>query len=456
MSGNDLCTSTYSGGPRDGRRMNNQQRRTRRLATQSGWGLVGEVVLVGGGLVNFVVLTQLLSKGDYGLVASVQGIAAPAYALASMGAPFLLMRGIARTNELQRAWTDAITSVGIGSIVVTALLALFQPVLLRPAAWLPFVVLLVSTGALVVYQELFFFVAMGLERIQLGVLARSIGTACRLASLAAFALVAEHSFAVWASYIVVGNVVAGLIMTLIVGRQIGVQTRLTTPTVWLRTAKRGYGFAMNGISEGVLDASDRPILASTTSVTTAGEYGAAARLVTFSFIPVMGIMRAISAELLRAGVSGVSGPLRVTRRVLPLVMVVGLSVAAITWVSSPLLPILIGEKWRPSVEILRWLAFVPAIKAVQFLAGNALDAGQRQFVRFWLTMGAAGLNLILNLIFIPRYSWKAAVVTTIGAEGLLMIALWVALIMLSRSERLRSSVASRDVNPASAASIGSD
>jgi O-antigen/teichoic acid export membrane protein len=81
------------------------------------------------------------------------------------------------------------------------------------------------------------------------------------------------------------------------------------------------------------------------------------------------------------------------------------------------------------------LAVVPAVKAAQFSGGNVLDAVGRQVTRFWLTMMAAALNLGLNLMLIPRYSWNAAVGTTLTAETLLALAFWVVVLRLARAER---------------------
>ena len=402
------------------------------LLGQSAWGLIGELTLVGGGLINFVALLRLLTVSDYGIVGSIQGIAAPAFALASMGAPFLMVRTVSRGGDRQEVWQRTLTSVIMGSLAVTVLLVILQPFILGPAALLPYALLLVSTGALAAFQELYFGLAMAIERIELGVASRIIGVGARLGGLALFAVVSDQSLTSWAWFAFVSNVIGCVAITLLLSRPFGIRFRLVHPKTWIGNARQGYGFAMNGVSEGVLDASDRPVLQNAGFAEVSGHYSAAARMVTFSYIPVLALFRVITPRIMRGGETGPNGAYRATLRLVPTFAGLGGIVSLLTFVLAPLPARLIGDSYQPSIEILRWLAIVPFIKVIQYLAGNALDAGQRQFVRLWLTLAAAGLNLTLNIIFIPRYSWRAAVTTTLIAETALLVALWGALIVLSR------------------------
>ena len=74
------------------------------------------------------------------------------------------------------------------------------------------------------------------------------------------------------------------------------------------------------------------------------------------------------------------------------------------------------------------------MKGLQYFPGNVLTGSDRHSVRSWIIFGTAIVNVIGNVLFIPEFGWRAAAVTTLGAEFLLAGGLWVAVIGLARQE----------------------
>ncbi|MEZ5341325.1 MAG: polysaccharide biosynthesis C-terminal domain-containing protein [Acidimicrobiales bacterium] len=197
----------------------------------------------------------------------------------------------------------------------------------------------------------------------------------------------------------------------------------------------------------MLNASDRPILVNSGFGNQSGSYNLAYRVLGLALTPSLAMMRASTKRLFHEGDQGIRGPFRVARKLSVPTAAIGIVIGSALWIGAPLIRIVIDDKFPEVVSVIRWLAVLPFIKSLQFVFGNALDASANQIWRFRLTLSAAALNLVLNLILIPRYSWRAAVGTTVLAESLLTITTIAASWLLARRDaRLESNAA--PTNPA--------
>jgi O-antigen/teichoic acid export membrane protein len=84
------------------------------------------------------------------------------------------------------------------------------------------------------------------------------------------------------------------------------------------------------------------------------------------------------------------------------------------------------------VSALRWLAALPLIQVLFYLPADALTGAGYQELRSSLQVGAAVLNVGLNLVLIPRYSFVGAALATLVALGSLAISLWIAVEVMAR------------------------
>jgi O-antigen/teichoic acid export membrane protein len=80
-----------------------------------------------------------------------------------------------------------------------------------------------------------------------------------------------------------------------------------------------------------------------------------------------------------------------------------------------------GPEFDDAIAAFRLLALVIPIRMLGHTLGTALTAVDRQTHRMWAVAGAAITNVVLNLYFIPRWSYMgAAVVTVITELGLFL------------------------------------
>lgn len=402
----------------------------RRVASQAAWGTASEGTVAIGSLVMFLGLATSLERADFGVIASVQGLVTPVISLSLAGAPILMTRRISVGQLASESYHRAVGFLVVGPVLATLLLIAFRPLLLGPVAPAEFALLAVAYGVLIAAQNLQYQFTVAVESMRDGFVIRTGAVVARLVGLLVLVW-GGSTIEEWARIAVVANLAGAVFGALVVARLHGVWPRLRSGGV-VEDARQGWGFAVNGLSEGILDASDRPILLNSGYAVAAGDYGIASRSAALALVPTFGVMGAISPSLFRAGALGRVSGVRAGVRYLPIVMATGGGAAVILYFGSGLMPLVLDEA-DDVVSILQWLSVVPLIKAIQYHGGNVYDCLGMPLVRFVGTLLASAGNLFGNLLLIPTYGWPAAVGTTLAAEAALAVGFWIGLLFMARS-----------------------
>jgi O-antigen/teichoic acid export membrane protein len=99
-----------------------------------------------------------------------------------------------------------------------------------------------------------------------------------------------------------------------------------------------------------------------------------------------------------------------------------------------LLPHILGRSFAESVSALRWLCLLPLIRSLHYAAGMIITSSVSQWYRTAQQVAVAVLNLSLNLILIPRYSWQGAAAASLLSDGALAAMNWIAVVYLMRRQ----------------------
>jgi O-antigen/teichoic acid export membrane protein len=166
-----------------------------------------------------------------------------------------------------------------------------------------------------------------------------------------------------------------------------------------------------------------------------GAYGAAYRLVDLVFLPVNSLLIAAYARFFQQGVRGVLATAHLARRLLAVAAGYSLAAAAALYLLAPLVPEVLGAEYREAIEIIRFLAILPVIKAIYYFGADALTGAGYQGVRTIIQVALAAINIGLNLVVIPLYSWKGAALATLVTEALLGLTIWLTIWLLATRER---------------------
>jgi O-antigen/teichoic acid export membrane protein len=80
----------------------------------------------------------------------------------------------------------------------------------------------------------------------------------------------------------------------------------------------------------------------------------------------------------------------------------------------------LGPKYEEVVGAVRWLALIPLLRCIHSFLADALSGAGFQRTRTAVQVVVALVNIALNLMVLPRYSWRGAAWTSLGCDGLLV------------------------------------
>jgi O-antigen/teichoic acid export membrane protein len=255
----------------------------------------------------------------------------------------------------------------------------------------------------------------------------------RLAAALVFALAGLEAPVAWGVAYLAGSATAAALCLVVVMRMLGRPTSFTSAFAFLR---EGAWFALAQSSANVYTDIDKTLLARLGSLSAAGVYSVAYRATSMAFTPVAGLLAASYARFFRRGADGIRGSRRFAVELLPAACLYGGAAGAVLFLAAPVLPRVLGSDYAEATDALRWLALLPLVQAVYYLAGDALTGAGHQRVRTAVQVGAAAANALLCLWLVPAHSWRGAAWATLISLGLLAVALWIAVAVVStRRER---------------------
>jgi PST family polysaccharide transporter len=122
--------------------------------------------------------------------------------------------------------------------------------------------------------------------------------------------------------------------------------------------------------------------------------------------------------------------LEVVRQMLPVVTILTFSAAAILWLFSPLVILLIyGHKFEPSILVFRILAFVPMVVGWSNLFGiQTMINLKMDKVFFRVTAVGAITSIVLNFLFVTRFGFIGTALSWVVTEIFIVVCMYVILL----------------------------
>jgi O-antigen/teichoic acid export membrane protein len=372
----------------------------------------------------FVILARELGSSGLGTFAGAMAVVSIAAPFAGLGRGHVMLMRTSRDVSAYRGelWMAVVVLLVVGGGLVVALAIVAQAAL--PGT--QFGRLLVTLGL----SELLFARVVELaaqcfqahDRLQVSAHLLLSVSVVRLAAVLAFALPpGSHTPAAWGLYYAGASAVTALAALWLTGQRLGCPRR--PPGGGDVALGQGLSFSVGMASKTIYADIDKAMLSRIATPATAGLYTAAYRVVTLAYAPVLAFLYSTNARFFRAGVDGAGGTWRVVRRSWPFVSAYALAVGVSLALAAPLLPMVLGDDYASSVEILRWLWALPVIMATHGLLGDALMGMGLQGLRSALQLGTAAVNVGLNIWLIPAYSWQGATVATYVCEVALAVSL---------------------------------
>lgn len=372
----------------------------------------------------FVLMGRTLGSREYGAFVGVVALVALLAQFSSAGMEMILLRNISRDRgSFAATWGSALRVSLCGFVVLLAAATFFGRIILRPELRLLIPWIAVSDGLFGKLVQLATRAFQGAGQMRYCAhftAAIYAGRAILAAALYLYVcLGAGHADAyTWARIYWLSPFAASIVACCIVTAKLGwprfERLRLADLT-------EGFSFSLSGSSISLYNDIDKTFLVSLGQTYAAGIYSAAYRVIDAASAPLYGIYTAATPRLFREGARGVDRAHAQTRRLMLRTVPYGAASALALYYGAGLIPRLFGPSFQGSVAALRWLCLLPLLRVLHYAWGTAITASASQWNRTVPQLGAAGLNLLLNCLLIPRWSWQGAAVASLLTDGSLAI-----------------------------------
>lgn len=389
-----------------------------------------------GQIASVLILARHLGAYQFGLLMTVIALALVGLNLCGIGAGEAMVRRVARDPAMYPSLLGHNLILVLGSgVVITAVLVGVTPIV-APEVWnQPHP--LITLTLLVTSQVIGFRWVMMVDQVFLA--HGRYGTAnlitagnslLRAAAAAiAFLVFDASSLAEWAVWLFAATMAAVLVTLWLIrpfGRprwqiirsELPLGLHYSTPAFFLAFRQNADLVSLGAFSNPAI----------------VGAYAFARRANDQAIVAIDALTRIIYPGLAVAGTEGAAKvvPLAARYTFMALLLALGTSVAV--FLVAPLLPLILGEDFAPSVIFLRILCWIILVKAVQAVAYDSLGAIEQHRLRARLyNFGSIiAVGLIAGLTYL--FGWEGTLAGVYAAEIGISTALWVALLAIRKRE----------------------
>ncbi len=417
-----------------------------RLRAQATWIISGNGVAVLCQAAYFVLIGRMLGSREYGAFVGVVALINVLSQFSSLGMEMVLLRNISRDRvSFATSWGTALSVSFAGFLLLLGIATGYAHLFLSPAlrALVPYVA--VSDALFGKLAQLSSRALQGAGQAAGSARITALTSAARLTAAAILFAASVHpgaapargSALVWVRVYWLASLAVAVVSLLMVDQRLG-RPRFTR--VRRAVLKDGLSFSLSSSATSVYNDIDKTMLVSYGLTAAAGVYGAAYRLIDVVSTPIYGLYSAATPHFFREGSAGVARASELSRRMLRATVPYGLAAAVVLCLAAPLLPLAFGPSFTGSISAVRWLCLLPLVRGLQYAWGTTITGSSSQWLRTATQVGAAGLNLALNLLLIPRWSWQGAAAASLVTDGALALSNGLLVLWLLRRSRDPASV----------------
>ena len=384
----------------------------------------------------FVLVARSLGPDTYGAFVTVVAMAALLGPFSGLGTPNLFIKNV-RSGKRPAAvcWGNGILLTVLSGALLTAVAVGLSILLHLKTA--PFAVLLVCLADMVLLKvtELAAFGFTASDRMKQTSIQNVVVSLLRLAGIAGL-MVTVHPVTLdrWVVVYLLTTLL-GMVYALAKGSQLW--GRPSTDLTALREdAAEGVFFSIAGSATTVYNDIDKIMLSKLSDLASTGVYAAAYRVIDVSMTPIRSLAAAAYPRFFRKGMDGIGATYAYALSLMAKAAVYGSAASAGLWLFASILPHILGSKYEAVVPAVRWLALIPFLRCLHSFLADALSGAGLQRTRMAIQVLAALINVALNLVILPRYSWRGAAWTSLGCDGLLVVMFWFTVLYYRRRDSL--------------------
>ncbi len=374
----------------------------------------------------FVLVARSLGPDAYGAFVTVVAISALLGPFSGMGTPNLFIKNV-RSGKRQAnvCWGNGILLITISGTLLSLLAtAVSRMVQLRTSASVVLIVCLADMVLLKVTE----LAAAGFsasDRMKETSVQSVVASLLRLAGIAGLIAIMhpvtlEHW--VWVYLI---TTLLGTAYAVSRGSRLWGRPGVELPAL-LEDMAEGLYFCIAGSASTVYNDIDKVMLSKLADLASTGVYAAAYRVIDVSMTPIRSLAAAAYPRFFRKGLDGIGASYQYAQSLIAKTALYGGADSAALWILAPILPHILGQRYEDVVLAVRWLALIPFLRCFHAFLADALSGAGLQRARMNIQLLVALANIGLNLVILPRYSWRGAAWTSLACDGLLVAVFWFA------------------------------
>jgi O-antigen/teichoic acid export membrane protein len=384
----------------------------------------------------FVLLARSLGPDAYGAFVSVVAMAGVLGPFSGMGSPSLFIKNV-RSGKREAAvcWGNGMLLIVVSGALFTALVVGLSYLFRLKTGPSVVIVVCISDLILMKVTELAAFGFAASNRMKQGSIQTVVISLLRLAGISALVvMVHQVTLQRWVLVYLATGVLA-MAYALWKGSQLWGRPIIDRPALREDVAE-GVFFSIGMSATTVYNDIDKIMLSKLSDLASTGVYAAAYRVIDVSLTPVRSLVSAAYPQFFQKGVRGMRATYPYALSLIAKASIYGILTFAGLWIVAPVLPHILGSKYDDVVPALRWLALIPFLRCFHVFFADALSGAGFQRLRTGIQVVVALINVGLNMVILPRYSWRGAAWTSLGCDGLLVVMFWCTAIYCRRREEL--------------------
>ena len=405
------------------------------LARDTLWMLFSKLFNIVMQTAYFIIIARLLGKENYGSFVAITAVANLVFPFVPLGSEHLLVKNVSTNRAtFSTNWGNSLVLSIVNGTFLTLLLFLLSSVLFPGnIPWVAILLILVADLICLALLDLGSKSLLASNMVNKTAQLEVLGTCSKL--LAALSLVVffpNPSVNTWSYLYCTSSVVMTVITILLITKMLGLPRPILSE---LRSnLVQGFYFSISTSANNINANLDKSMLSKISGVGATGIYASAYRFIDVANSPLLALFGATYTRFFQHGASGVRGSFNFGKRLLPILTFYAIATVIGFWLIAPFIPVILGEDYRDAIGALLWLSPLPAIAAFQYLAADTLTGSGHQKSRSVVQVGSALVNVVLNIILIPLFSWKGAAIATIISDSVRLVCLWLIVFILYRRE----------------------
>jgi len=369
----------------------------------------------------FTLLARLLGVKEYGLFAGAFALVNIIAPYSALGANMLYMRYVSASRESANVyWGNALLTTAGMSALIAAGIWFLGPLITRIHDELLFLSLVVSNCLLLQITSLAGVVFITLEKMRLTAISGFITNLARFLMLLVLLLLYHHATAAqWSLGAMLASAFAAVFVLFVVRAEIG-KPKYDHRLIFKRVPE-GIGFSFAGTTQTVYNDVDKTMLSHFGLNRENGFYSLAYKIIDFATTPIVSIGAVVLPKTFGMSVHDMRGVMRLTVKSAWVCVLIGAVMGACTLLVAPFLPLIVGKDFSGVLAALRWLCWIPMLRAIHQTTGGALTGTGNQSIRTIAQTAVAIANFALNLWWIPAFGWVGAAWSSVVSDGLLAV-----------------------------------